>query len=245
MKSSPRIQIIVERPDGHRSDAEIEGAKVTSDMLDSAEDLLHTLTTGERPVLKNLYEVTSRAFGTTREDAKERIIAATYGMSTQRIEEKSRSRDQVLGNLIAARRARNTAHASVSSWMKEKHDNGEPCSNFDAPGWATYTRAETTYDVALQCFDAWLDGAESKMTALDRRRIADGDRALALPDPKTPDEIRMQLEVIHDGMLALQSLDDLGEEGNRAAHENLRTLEKRYEALQGRLKDTKASGKKR
>ena len=29
---------------------------VTSAMIDSAEDLLHTLTTGERPLLKNLYD---------------------------------------------------------------------------------------------------------------------------------------------------------------------------------------------
>jgi hypothetical protein len=75
----PRIRLLIERPDGRRSEAEIEGAPITSDMLDSAEDLLHTLTTGERPIIKNLYEVVAQAFGTTREDAKERIIAATYG----------------------------------------------------------------------------------------------------------------------------------------------------------------------
>lgn len=80
----PRIHVIVDRPEGPRSEAEIEGTKVTSDMLDSAEDLIHTITTGERPVLNNLYDLVARAFGTTRKDAKERILGAAYGMSPQR-----------------------------------------------------------------------------------------------------------------------------------------------------------------
>jgi hypothetical protein len=75
----PSIRLVLERPDGRRSEAEIEGARVTSDMLHSAEDLLHTLTTGERPVIKNLYDLVARAFGTTREDAKARITATAYG----------------------------------------------------------------------------------------------------------------------------------------------------------------------
>jgi len=166
-----RIYLSVERPDGRSSEAEIEGDPVTSDMLDSAEDLLHTLTTGERPVIKNLYDLAARAFGTTREDAKERITAAAYGMSAQKI----------------AQRSPSTANA----------------------------------------------------TPRDRRRIADGDRALALPEPQSIAEIREQLTVIHNGMLALQSLDDLGEEGNRQAHENFRELERRYAALQARLGSAK------
>jgi hypothetical protein len=83
----PRIHISIDRPDGQRSEAEIEGAKVTSAMLDSAEDLIHTITTGERPVLNNLYDLSARAFSTTREDAKVRITAAAYGMSSQKIEQ--------------------------------------------------------------------------------------------------------------------------------------------------------------
>jgi hypothetical protein len=165
----PRICLVVERSDGHRSEAEIEGAPVTSDMLDSAEDLLHTLTTGERPVIKNLYDLVARAFSTTREDAKERIAAAANGMPAWKIDRRNR-----------------------------------PAA-----------------------------------TQRDQRRIADGNRALALPDPQSPDEIRDQLTIIHDGMLSLQSLDDLGEEGNRAAHENLRELERRYEALKARLRSAK------
>jgi hypothetical protein len=159
----PRIRLVLDRPDGHRSEAEIEGAPVTKDMLDSAEDLLHTLTTGERPIIKNLYDLVARAFNTTREDAKTRISAAAFGMSPSRIEEQSR------------------------------------------------------------------------VSPHDRRRLADGDRALALPTPHSIDEIREQLEIINTGMLALQSLDDLGEEGNRRAAENLRELEKRYDALKARL----------
>jgi hypothetical protein len=76
----PRIALVLVRPDGRRSEAKIEGTQVTSGMIDSAEDLLHTLTTGDRPVLKNLYDLVAKAFGTTREDAKERMTAAAYGM---------------------------------------------------------------------------------------------------------------------------------------------------------------------
>jgi hypothetical protein len=164
----PYIHLVLQRPDGHRSETKIEGAPVTSDMLDSAEDLFHTLTTGERPIIKNLYDLVARAFGTTREDAKERITAAAYGMSAQKIEQRS-----------------------------------------------------------------------PPVTQRDQRRIADGDRALTLPDPQNSDEIREQLAVIHDGMLALQSLDDLGEEGNRRANENFHALKKRYDALQARLEGAK------
>lgn len=75
----PQIDLVVERPDGRRSSIRIDGDHVTKNMLDSAEDLLHTITTGERPVIKNLYELVAKAFDTTRDDAKERIIGAAYG----------------------------------------------------------------------------------------------------------------------------------------------------------------------
>lgn len=86
----PHIRLLLQRPGGHRSEAEIEGAPVTIDMIDSAEDLLHTLTTGERPVIKNLYDLVARAFGTTREDAKERITAAAHGMTKEKFDERRR-----------------------------------------------------------------------------------------------------------------------------------------------------------
>lgn len=84
----PRIHLTIVRSDGHCSEAEIEGAPVTSEMLDSAEDLLHTLTTGERPIIKNLYELVAKAFGTTPKDAKERITAAAYGMNKEKFDER-------------------------------------------------------------------------------------------------------------------------------------------------------------
>lgn len=74
----PHIHLVVERPDGRRSAVKISG-EVTADMLAAAEDLLETLTTGQRPALKGLYELCARAFDTTREDAKERLLGAAYG----------------------------------------------------------------------------------------------------------------------------------------------------------------------
>lgn len=86
----PRIHLVVERPDGRRSDANIVGDPVTPAMLDAAEDLIHTLTTGERPPLKGLYDLCAIAFGTTREDAKERLLGASYGMDKKRFNERNR-----------------------------------------------------------------------------------------------------------------------------------------------------------
>jgi hypothetical protein len=75
----PRIHLVVDRPNGHHSDIKIDGDPVTTEMLDAAEDLLHTLMTGERPPPKGLYDLCATAFGTTREDAKKRLIGAIYG----------------------------------------------------------------------------------------------------------------------------------------------------------------------
>lgn len=58
----PRIYLVVERSDGRKSTAEIEGDPITGPMIEAAEDLLHTLTTGERPVMQNLYDVCAKAF---------------------------------------------------------------------------------------------------------------------------------------------------------------------------------------
>lgn len=79
MKTVPRIQIVLMRVDGRVSSAKIAGDHITVDMLDVAEDLLHTLTTGQRPPIKGLYELCATAFGTTRQDAKKRLIGASYG----------------------------------------------------------------------------------------------------------------------------------------------------------------------
>jgi hypothetical protein len=79
MTMKPRIHLILNRPSGHGSNVEIDGDPVTQPMLDAAEDLITTLLTGERPVMKDLYDVCARAFDTTREDAKKRLAAAMYG----------------------------------------------------------------------------------------------------------------------------------------------------------------------
>jgi hypothetical protein len=59
-------------------------------MLAVAEDLLHTLTTGDRPPLKGLDELCAKAFGTTRDDAKDRLLAAMYGMDKALFDKKMR-----------------------------------------------------------------------------------------------------------------------------------------------------------
>lgn len=72
------------------------------------------------------------------------------------------------------------------------------------------------------------------------RRLADGARAIllsALATPKSADAIRERLTVIYDGMLALQSLDDLGEEDNKRAASDLAKLEQHYAELNKKLKD--------
>lgn len=88
MKS--RIQLILERPDGRYSNIEIKGEQITDDMFAVAEDLLTTLTTGDRPPLKGLYELCAKAFGTTRDDAKARLIAAMYDMDKKTFDGKMR-----------------------------------------------------------------------------------------------------------------------------------------------------------
>jgi hypothetical protein len=55
--------------------------------------------------------------------------------------------------------------------------------------------------------------------------------------PETLDEVRSQLEIVHDGIAALQSLDDLGEEANESAERDQQELWKRMKVLDARLKD--------
>jgi hypothetical protein len=79
----PQISLVLVRPDSAPdrtpSNLQIGGNRVTAVMLDAAEDLLHTLTTGERTLPSDLYEVVARAFGVTRDDAKSRLLRAAYG----------------------------------------------------------------------------------------------------------------------------------------------------------------------
>jgi len=75
-------------------------------------------------------------------------------------------------------------------------------------------------------------------SAIDRRRLHTGAQALVATEklPETIAEIRAQLEVVHDGIAALQSLDDLGSEANARAESDQRELWKRYEAHKSKLK---------
>jgi hypothetical protein len=73
-----RIVLTIDRthPRRHRSHYEIEEAN--DEMVAVAEELLVTLSKGTRPPLQGLYELCAKAFGTTREDAKQRLTAAIY-----------------------------------------------------------------------------------------------------------------------------------------------------------------------
>jgi hypothetical protein len=75
----PQICLVLVRPDSPLSNVEIGGSRVTPTMLEAAENLLHTLMTGELQLPKALYDLVARAFGTTRDDAKGRILLASYG----------------------------------------------------------------------------------------------------------------------------------------------------------------------
>jgi hypothetical protein len=81
----PRISLVVQRPDGSRSVHVVRGDAVRPPILEAAEDLVQTITTGERPPPKGLYELCARAFGTTRDDAKLRIVGAIYGLQSARV----------------------------------------------------------------------------------------------------------------------------------------------------------------
>ena len=75
----PRPRAPGSLPDSAPSSIQIGGNRVTAVMLEAAEDLLHTLTTGERTLPSDLYEVIARAFSVTRDDAKERLLLSIYG----------------------------------------------------------------------------------------------------------------------------------------------------------------------
>lgn len=158
-----RIYLVVERADGRDSTAEIEGDRITEPMIDAAEDLLETVSTGERPPIKGLYELCANAFGTSRDDAKERILAASYGMSGAKIEARSKSRGEILGRLAATRRERNEARAEVVAWMEAEglsSDMRQNRQNEQAPAWDRFTRAEIAYGYAVRALEAWLDAQE-------------------------------------------------------------------------------------
>lgn len=74
-------------------------------------------------------------------------------------------------------------------------------------------------------------------SAIDQRRLRDGARALEVStEPgQTSDEILRQLGAVHEGIAALQSLDDLGSETNAKAFHDEEELWKRMKTLADRL----------
>jgi hypothetical protein len=77
-------------------------------------------------------------------------------------------------------------------------------------------------------------------TPIDQRRLRDGATALAASSgepPRTRAEAEERRRQIHEAIAAMQSLDDLGEEGNRQAMQDLDELIRRYDALGAQIKE--------
>jgi len=74
-------------------------------------------------------------------------------------------------------------------------------------------------------------------SAVDQRRLADGAAALevSVSPAETADEILKQLGIVHEGIAALQSLDDLGPEANAKASSDEEELWERLKVLADRL----------
>jgi len=83
-------------------------------------------------------------------------------------------------------------------------------------------------------------------SAIDQRRLRDGANALEVfgRAAETVDEARRQLEVVHDGIAALQSLDDLGPEANEQASRDEQELWKRLKTLEQRLRQLEGKATK-
>lgn len=101
--------------------------------------------------------------------------------------------------------------------------------------------------LTLQAIEACLRGALPLEKApvgsrVDQRRLRDGALALAVSStlPETATEVRAQLGIVGEGIAALQSLDDMGEEANAQAERDQQELWRRHAALVQRLKDLEA-----
>ena len=71
---------------------------------------------------------------------------------------------------------------------------------------------------------------------VDRRRLRDGAEALALPEPKTLEEMEAQLQILWDGAVALQSTDDLGSlEANQQTWNDMLELQRRAHDLERKI----------
>lgn len=76
----------------------------------------------------------------------------------------------------------------------------------------------------------------------DQRRLCDGARALDISTRPagTVAEVREQIEVVHAGLAAMQSLDDLGPEANARAYHDEQELWIRLKALEAQLAQLEA-----
>lgn len=79
------IHIALTRPDGSTTTETCAG-EIAPVKIEAAEDLLETLSTGERPVPRGLYVLVAQAFGVDREEAKRRLLAASYGATGETLE---------------------------------------------------------------------------------------------------------------------------------------------------------------
>lgn len=77
---------------------------------------------------------------------------------------------------------------------------------------------------------------------VDQRRLRDGARAMTLTEVKSLIAKKEQLVEIADGIRALQSLDDLGEEANERAWNDMLELEKRHRKLEKEIDELESQG---
>lgn len=78
-----------------------------------------------------------------------------------------------------------------------------------------------------------------KHSAVTKRRLRDGAEALELktdPLPETLEELLELRDRLHDGIAALQSLDDLGSEfANQDAWDNMLALQHRHDLVKEKI----------
>jgi translation initiation factor 2 alpha subunit (eIF-2alpha) len=84
-------------------------------------------------------------------------------------------------------------------------------------------------------------------SAIDRRRLKDGERAMmqSAAPPQTIDEAVTMRATLLEGLVALQSLDDLGVEENKRVFDDMSELETRLAAVEATIRafDQKAPKK--
>jgi len=102
--------------------------------------------------------------------------------------------------------------------------------------------AALTLKAIETCLLGALPSGKAVGSRIDQRRLRDGALALAVSStvPETATEVRAQLGIVGEGIAALQSLDDLGEEANAQAERDQQELWRRHEALTTRLKELEA-----